>query len=214
MGLPFGREQFFEVFAAYNLAVWPVQLLLGGLALAMVAAVLFAPRRAGRLVSLGLALLWAWTALAYHLAFFRAINPAAPVFAVLCLASAAAFAFLGGWRGELRFERARGLRALLGWTMVAYALVGYPLAGALAGHAYPATPTFGLPCPVTLFTLGLLMLAAPGLNRLMVPGPLAWALIGGSAAFLLAVPQDYVLFVAAAFAAFLLRAPGVPAAAR
>jgi hypothetical protein len=40
-----------------------------------------------------LALLWAWMAIAYHALHFTAINPAAPGFAAIFLAGAAAFAW-------------------------------------------------------------------------------------------------------------------------
>lgn len=92
MDLPFTKAQFFEVFAAYNVAVWPAQFVLTLLAVAMLVLVIRGPERAGRLVSYGLALLWAWMAIAYHLAFFWSINPAAPLFAAISLAAAAAFA--------------------------------------------------------------------------------------------------------------------------
>ena len=213
MDLPFDRQQFFDVFAAYNVAVWPAQIVLTALAIAIAAGVAMRPERAGRWVSLGLAALWTWMALAYHLAFFRAVNPAAPAFAALCLGTAAAFAILGAWRAGLTFRPARDARAIAGWAMVGYALVGYPFVGALSGHAFPGAPTFGLPCPTTLFTVGLLSLAAPGLHRALVVGPLAWSLIGGTAAFALEVPQDYGLFVAAAFGIGLLL-PGARGARR
>jgi hypothetical protein len=141
---------------------------------------------------------------AYHLAFFRTINPAATIFAALCVGTAGAFAILGGLRGGMTFHKVRNGRDLLGWAMIAYALLGYPAVGALAGHTFPNAPTFGLPCPTTLFTFGLLLLAAPGLHRALVIGPLIWALIGGTAAFSLGVPQDYGLFVAAAIGFYLL----------
>ena len=208
MDLPFTREQFLDLFAAYNVAVWPAQLVLVCLAIAMMAGVLTHPTRAGRLVSYGLAVLWAWGAIAYHLAFFRAINPAAPVFAAIALATAAAFAILGGLRGGLAFRPVEDARGLLGWAMVAYAMLGYPAIGALAGHTFPNAPSFGLPCPVTLFTVGLLLLARPGLHRALVIGPLAWSLIGGTAALALGVPQDYGLFVAAAIGVYLLLPAG------
>jgi hypothetical protein len=53
---------------------------------------------------------------------------------------------------------------------------------------------FGItPCPLTLFTFGILLLASGRIrwSLLVVPG--AWSLIGGSAAFLLDVPQDWPL---------------------
>jgi len=55
---------------------------------------------------------------------------------------------------------------------------------------------FGItPCPVTIFTLGLLLLAAP-MPRGLLAIPFLWSLVGGSAAFLLGVPQDWVLLIA------------------
>lgn len=70
MNLPFTQDQFFGVFAAYNVAVWPAQFVLTVLAISMLVIVLWMPERAGRPVSYGLALLWCWLALAYRLAFF------------------------------------------------------------------------------------------------------------------------------------------------
>jgi hypothetical protein len=66
-------------------------------------------------------------------------------------------------------------------------------------------PTFGVPCPTTIFTVGLLMLATPRLWRLSII-PVIWSVIGGSAAFLLGVSADYALPVAGiALAAFSFR---------
>jgi hypothetical protein len=75
MEMPFTTLQFFGVFAAYNTTVWPAQVLLTGMAGAALALV-FVPRRwSGAAISSLLSVLWAWTALAYHLAFFTAISP-------------------------------------------------------------------------------------------------------------------------------------------
>ena len=60
-------EQFYGVFRAYNIAVWPAQWFLIALGTAAVALVL-APRRwSGVAVSAILGVLWAWIAVAYHL---------------------------------------------------------------------------------------------------------------------------------------------------
>lgn len=214
MILPFTREQFFELFSAYNLAVWPMQFVLAGLALAIACALLFRPARSGRLVAFGLAALWGWTAVAYHLVFFRTINPAAWIFAAIGLATAAGFLWLGAWRGELKFAPVSRVRRLWAWSIVAFSLAGYPLLGFWAGHVFPAAPTFGLPCPTTLFTVGLLLLAGPGLHRALVLGPLAWSLVGGSAALALDVPQDFSLFVASAACLYLLLPAGAAAKRR
>ena len=64
------------------------------------------------------------------------------------------------------------------------------------------TPLFGVaPCPTTIFTLGLLLLSNASWRLFVIP--LVWSAIGGSAAVLLAVPQDYGLILAGAIAATL-----------
>lgn len=78
--------------------------------------------------------------------------------------------------------------------LLAYAAVPYPLLGQWSGHVYPAQPTFGItPCPVTLFTFGALLLTSAPVPRWLLIIPLAWSLVGGSAAFMLGVPQDWPL---------------------
>jgi hypothetical protein len=79
--------------------------------------------------------------------------------------------------------------------VVAFALVGYPIIGTVTGHAYPATPTFGLPCPTTIFTFGILLMAARPLPRWVLAAPMAWAAIGAAAAFSLGITQDLALVV-------------------
>jgi len=69
--------------------------------------------------------------------------------------------------------------------------------------------TFGVPCPTTLLTLGLLLIAEPS-SWALAAIPIAWALVGGSAALLLGVKADLMLFVAAALLVGRLATNGVP----
>jgi hypothetical protein len=195
MLLPFTQDQFLAVFAAYNLAVWPAQLVAYLLGLGMVLALLRPTRQSNRMVSAGLALMWVWTGLAYHAQFFAPINKAAQAFAALFVAQGLMFAHAALLRSDLCFSQGYGLRAWLGWALIVYATLVYPLIG-VAGHGYPAMPMFGItPCPVTLFSFGVLLLAQPPVPRRLLVIPFVWALVGGSAAFLLAVPQDWPLLV-------------------
>jgi hypothetical protein len=196
---PFTREQFIAVFADYNLAVWPAQIVAYGLGLALVA-VLLRPSPAGRrFVSAGLAVMWAWTGIVYHGMFFAAINRAAALFAALFVLQALLFVRVGVMQGRLAFGRPTGPGTALGWALLVYAGVLYPLLGAWGGHAYPQLPTFGItPCPVTLFTIGLLLLATAPVPRALLAAPLAWSLIGGSAAWLLDIAQDWPLLFSGA----------------
>jgi hypothetical protein len=196
MTLPFTVEQFFEVFVRYNQGVWPMQVVLVALALAAVL-LLFVPRPHGsQVISAIVSFLWAWMAIAYHFAFFAAINPGARFFGAFFLLGAFWFAWIGVIKDHLRFAAHGGLRAWLGGLLIAFALLGYPLLGALLGHWYPATPTFGLPCPTTIYTIGMLLFAVAPVPRSAFIAPVLWSMIGATAAFTLGVPQDYSLLAA------------------
>lgn len=198
MSLPFTVEQFFAVFAAYNAAIWPAQLVAYGLGLAAVAA-LWRPQPTGmRIVFAVLAVFWAWTGLAYHLMQFSAINPAARLFALMFVAQAILFAAAAASAG-IRFELRPSLRSVLAFALIVYALAVYEALGALAGHGFMKGPLFGVaPCPTTIFTLGVLMLARGRWVPWLAVIPVLWALVGSTAALLLAVPEDLGLAAAAA----------------
>jgi hypothetical protein len=193
--LPFTRDQFLGVFAEYNLAVWPVQVIAYLLGVAMVVVLVRQSRRTDSVVGMGLALMWIWTGVAYHAAFFATINKVAMGFGALFVVQGLLFGHAALVRADLRWAPRRGAVAWFGWALVAYSAVVYPLIG-VAGHGYPTMPMFGItPCPVTLFTFGVLLLAQGPVPRRLLVVPLLWALVGGSAAFLLAVPQDWPLLI-------------------
>jgi hypothetical protein len=192
--LPFTRDQFITVFAEYNAVVWPAQVVAYVLGMVMVAALLRPSPAGHRMVSLGLAVMWTWTGVAYHGLFFSRINPAALGFAALFVIQGALLAYLGVVRNRLVFGPSIGPASWLGWSLVIYAAVLYPAVGVLTGHGYPQMPMFGItPCPVTLFTFSMLLLTTAPVPRALLPIPLAWSLLGGSAAFLLGIAQDWPL---------------------
>lgn len=197
MALPFTVDEFYGVFRDYNTAVWPAQWFLVALAIAALAAVLSPRPWSGVAVSAVLGVLWAWIAMAYHLTFFARISPAAYGFAALSAAGAAVFVWQGVVQRRLTFRRASGPKAMAGVTLIVFALVVYPVWSAYAGHPYPATPTFGLPCPTTIFTIGLLCFAVPPTPRSPLFVPLLWCLVGAQAALLLGVQPDLGLIAAA-----------------
>jgi len=196
--LPFTRDQFVAVFAHYNAALAPVQWLAYALALAMIALVLLGPRRAHGFVGAGLAAMWLWTGVVYHGMFFSSINSAAFVFGALFVLQAAVLVHSVVLRGRLSFAQSRTPSTWLGWMLIAYAGVAYPLIGLTLARTSAELPMFGgTPCPVTLFTLGLLLLAKAPVPRRLLLIPFVWSIVGGSAALLLEVAQDWVLLLSA-----------------
>ena len=196
MKLPFSQSEFFAVFAAYNSAVWPVQLLLVGLAVAIVGLALRPRTWSNRFTSWVLAFLWIWMGLVYHFGFFRPINPAAGFFAAGFVLQGALLGVVGGVRGRLDFHFHPTAQGFGGALLISYALVGYPLLASLLGQQFPATPTFGLPCPTTIFTFGVLLWLRRPAPALLLVIPFAWSVIGTAAALQLDVREDFGLIVA------------------
>ena len=207
MRLPFSAEQFFGLFVRYNEAVWPLQLLLVTAAIIVVIVAVSAPRRS-RIVTGSLAALWAYAALAYHLAFFTTLTPAAHLFAALFLVEAA----LLGWHG-LHTRRLHlavppdATARIVGIVLILYALVGYPALAHVAGQRYPAMPTFGVPCPTTIFTLGVLMWCLRPVPWSVLVVPVGWSVIATVAAVAFGVVEDFALPVAAALSLAVLTRP-------
>ena len=203
MNLPFDATQFFDVFSQYNQRVWPAQLFL--LLLALVAIMLaVSPRRwSGRTIMAILAFLWLWMGIVYHLAFFRTINPAAVLFGAVFVGQALLFAVLAVRRGGVHFRLAMTARGVTAVALFVYTFVAYPLIGYAIGHRYPGVPTFGLPCPTTMFTLAMLLVAQPRAPIVLLLVPFGWSLLGVSAAVQLGVWQDVGLLLAGVLTALL-----------
>jgi hypothetical protein len=203
--LPFTRDQFMAVFAGYNQAVWPVQVLAYLLGLAIVVLLLRPSSRGSRFIAAGLGLMWAWTGIVYHGMFFSTINTAALGFGLLFVLQSLVLFRLAATGSMLPPGVQAGWTGWLGGAFVLYAAVAYPLLGMWFGHRYPEMPMFGItPCPLTLFTFGVFLLTTRRVPLWALAIPVIWSVIGGSAAFLLAVPQDWPLWLGPAVALVLV----------
>lgn len=171
-------EQLLGVFATYNPQIWPMQFvayLLG------VGAVYFSVRKSAlsaRSVPAILAFFWLWVALFFWLPSVRQGFAPGIVFIVIFLIQGGLFVW-EAIRPRLKYETSPGWITRVGWGVVLYAMVGYPLVGALVGHVYPRTPPFGLtPCPVVTFTFGLLLFTRPKVPKFLLIIPFLYALSG------------------------------------
>lgn len=207
MQLPFSKQQFFDVISSYNQSVWPAQYALIAIGLLALALACWRPARSSRTIFVCLAALWAWMGVAYHLVFFTAINPAAYLFGALCLIEAAVFLWFAFARSDLESGVTRGPGSLLAASLTGYALILYPLWSMYSGHAYPELPTFGLPCPTTIFTIGLLTRVRVRRHWRLLLVPIVWSLVGLQAAFLFDVYPDLGLGIAGLVAAALAFRP-------
>ena len=197
MKLPFDSNDFFNVFGSYNEAIWPLQILAYLLSLSWLFLFFKKHKHTARAAFYLLSFLWLVNGVGYHLLHFSAINKAAYVFGGLFVAQALLFA----WKARKMpsslsaISPARKTAALI---LIAYAIFFYSLLGYFSGHQYPKVPICGVaPCPTTIFTFGVLLLAADRLKWYVYLIPLLWALVGTSAAFSLGVREDFGLAAAA-----------------
>jgi hypothetical protein len=194
-----------EVFASYNSAVWPVQPVLWALAIAVVALALEDIPWRSRAICVLLAVLWGWMAVAYQWMQVGAITPLGKAYAVLFLAQAALILVLGFRPQPMHFRPQGDLLGFAGSFMVACALMIHPVIAIRVGNGYPAFPTFGVPNPTVIFTIGVLLWAKPRAHEALFVIPTMWTIIAlPSMASLKAMP-DWLLPIATIFAgAFIL----------
>jgi hypothetical protein len=207
MRLPFTHDQFLDVFAAYNGALWPGAAALWLVTLAALVALLW-QRLGPRFVSGLLALHWAWSGVAYHFTFFKAVNPAARLFGALFLVQAALFLWVAFRQPGLEVTWGRRPHQILSVVFCVYAVL-YPLLALASGLRWPRMPSFGVPCPTTLLTVGVLLGLAPRRQRGLSVIPVVWCLIGGLASVVLDIRPDLMLLVGALLLGLYVLAPGL-----
>lgn len=193
MTFPFSRDEFFGVFASYNESVWPAQVILYLIAGGAVVFALRGSRDSSRGTYGILAILWMWMGVVYHAAFFTRINPLAGAFAVAFVIQAFIFGGLAARKHARGIAPRNDFAGWAGGTLVFFGLAGYPLLSVIEGHFFPYRPTFGLPCPTTIFTLGLLIWAWEDIPKFALVVPVLWAGAGTLASLALGVPEDLSL---------------------
>jgi hypothetical protein len=195
--IPFTIEQFFQVFEKYNEAIYPIQFAL--ILVAIVAIALAVSRKpfTNKTISGLLGFLWLWTGIVYHLTFFTKISPPAYLFGILFIFQGLLFLYEGVARNRLSFRASRKFYGILGAIFIAYALAIYPLIGYALGRIFPSSPTFGVPCPTTIFTFGLLLWTDKKVPLSLLIIPVLWSIVGTSAAWSFGIKEDFGLLVAA-----------------
>jgi hypothetical protein len=201
---PLTREAFFGTFRVYHEAFVAAPFIWVAIALAMLYLAIRPHGRSDRMIGLFLAGLWAWAGIAYFIMSHAPVNPAAYLFGALFVVQAIVFLHVGTIRHRLSFDPRWDAYGITGAILMGYALILYPVIGLATGHVFPETPTFGVPCPTTIFTLGLLLWTAGRVPGWVLAIPVAWGLIGAVAALNWGIWQDVAMPVAAIIVSVML----------
>jgi len=204
MGLPFSLADFLNVFKIYNQSIFPLQIVFYLIAFSCVYLLSTKNKNTTKVISVVLSFFWLWMGIVYHIIFFSEINTAAYIFGGLFILQGIMFAGCGLIRKKLSFEYTKSIYNYVGILFLLYALIIYPVLGTFLGHSYPYSPTFGLPCPTTIFTFGILLFLNKKMPLHLLIIPVLWSIIGFTAALNLTIYEDTGLLIAGVTAFVLL----------
>jgi hypothetical protein len=196
MELPFTIEEFLNVIKSYNQSIFPAQIIFYLVGFYCVYLLLKSPKHRDKFINFILSFFWLWIGIVYNLIFFTSINKAAYIFGFLFIIQGILFLIFGIVKNDISFSYRKDLFGIVGLIFISYALVIYPVLNFVLGHPYPYAPTFGLPCPTTIFTFGMLLFASKKISIGLLIIPLVWSLIGLSAAINLSIYEDFELIIA------------------
>lgn len=201
---PFTLEQFLKVFTHYNEGVFPMQILFYLIGIIVIYLALKPNAHSDKIIISIMAFFWLWMGVVYHLIYFTEINNLAYLFGAFFILQSIVFVVLGVFQDRFSFQFRTDKYGVTGMSLIVFALIIYPILGYFFGHAYPSSPTFGLPCPTTIFTFGILLLNEKKCPILILIIPFIWSIIGFMAAFQFGIFEDIGLLVASLMTTFLL----------
>ncbi|MFW5879514.1 MAG: DUF6064 family protein [bacterium] len=171
-------EQFFERMAEYNNAIWPAQIISYFLAIIIIIGSIKKWKFSDEMNTTILAIFWIWNGAITNLLFFSSFQKQYYFWGILWILQGVLFLVIGLAKHKLHYRLKRNWYSYAGIVFILYALVIYPLIGFLLGHGYPKGPIFGVaPCPVVIFTFGVLLFVDKKVPIYLLFFPLLWAIL-------------------------------------
>jgi hypothetical protein len=198
-------EDFFDTLQVYNELLLPITILTYLLGLVAVYLASRKSSQSSRFTSCILGFLWLWSGLVFNMLFYGpsdvevlglTVTGMWYLAGVLFVLQGLLFVMLGAIKNAFSFRLDTSSYSVGGAILVVYAMVLYPLIGLLTGYAYPRYPVFGsAPCPVTIFTLGLLLWTNREISTLVAAIPVVWGIMGIVPVLVLGIYADIGLIV-------------------
>ena len=154
----FNLEEFLNILGSYNLKIWPLQIVVFLFGLVAVVFAFRKTKSSGKVILAILSLLWLWNGAVFCLLFWSTIYKLAYIFAALFVIQGALL-ILALLRSDIVISFHPDWKSVIGIILIIYSMAGYQIFGYFLGHIYPNFFAFGLvPCPTTIFTIGLFMM--------------------------------------------------------
>ena len=181
-------EEFFDLFGSYNEMYLIVIILTYILAIVALLMVFRKSEHSNRIISLTLTFLWLWIGIVFGVLVFGPTpmfiaGTEYPgvwyLFGSIFTIHGIILLYFGVIKDTASFTWKPSYRHYIGLIIILFGLILYPLVGVFTGRVFPEYPVFGIaPCPVTLFTIGLLLWSdvKPSLQLMIIP--LFWSFMG------------------------------------
>jgi hypothetical protein len=195
---------FWDKVATYNVAIWPVQVIMVAAAVYLTYRVFVKPGpRTDVWMKAFLAFCFAWNGIVFFLAFVR--NPISMFTGVPLFLVVSVLFVVDIFAKKTRFKPSEG-KWMRGFTFAWIALAAlYPLLGWPLGHTWPQVLLPLFPCPLTVFTIALIAAAVPNTDKKVFIALLPWALLGLPKCFgALDCYEDCVLFASGVYGLIVL----------
>lgn len=200
----FTLDQFLEMLSRYNRIFWPLQIAAYVLGAAAVLLTVHPTRHSGRIICAILALMWLWVGIVFNLGYFIDLYPMALSFAVLFVIEAGILIYFGVIKANLPFKIKLDTVGVAGGLLVLYSMAGYPAIEYLLGRGYPGLLPFGMaPCPMAVFTLGMLLWSSKKPKWYVITIPVMYSL-SGLVPVSRGIVEDYGLFAAGLVTIFIV----------
>jgi hypothetical protein len=170
-------EHFFQRMAEYNNAIWPAQIISYALAIVIIIHSIKKWKASNEINTTIVALLWIWNGAVTEMLFFSKFQTQYYVWGILWILQGIFFLIIG-LKHTFDYKIQKNWYSYTGIIFILYALIIYPLIGSFLGHGYPQGPIFGVaPCPVCIFTFGVLLFVDKKIPISVLLFPLLWALL-------------------------------------
>ena len=170
-------EHFFQRMAEYNNAIWPAQLISYALAVVIIIHSIKQWKVSNEINTTIIAIIWIWNVAVTEMLFFSKFQTQYYVWGILWILQGIFFIIIG-FKHTFNYKIQKNWYSYAGILFILYALVVYPLIGSFLGHGFPRGPIFGVaPCPVCVFTFGVLLFVDKKIPISVLLFPLLWAIL-------------------------------------
>jgi len=156
--LSFSLEEFLLVLENYNLDIWPLQIIAYVLIILVLFISLKPTKYSVKIVLVVLSFFWLFTGIVFCIIYWAPSHLFGLIFGISCTVQGLLF-LCSVIRSDITIGSPDKIYTLIGILFVLYAIVGYQIFGYYLGHIYPKFFAVGLvPCPTTIFTLGIFLI--------------------------------------------------------